>query len=94
VATRAPTRHPATLSGQINEQRKPFTRADAMAIRAPTLLIGGARTPGFLPVVLKALAAAIPGARSVLIPETTHVMFDQAPAAYSKIVLEFLAEAA
>lgn len=82
-----------TLMGQIDEKRQPFTRADAQAIRMPTLLIGGAKTPGMLPIVLKALAAAIPGARSELIPETTHVMFDQAPVRYSELVTAFLSEA-
>ena len=43
-----------------------------------------------LPVVLKALAGAIPGAKSELIPETTHVMFEQAPQRYCEIVLDFL----
>ena len=79
-----------TLIGQVNEQRRPFTHAEAAAIKVPTLLIGGARTPGMLPVVLKALADAIPGAKSEIIPETTHVMFDQAPVRYSEIVLAFL----
>lgn len=79
-----------TLIGQLEEQRQPFTRAEAQAIRNPTLLIGGANTPGMLPVVLKALAGAIPGAKSELIPETTHVMFDQAPQRYCEIVLDFL----
>lgn len=81
-----------TLVGQVNEQRRPFTRVEAEAIRNPTLLIGGGSTQGFLPAVLKALAGAIPGAGSVLIPETTHVMFDQAPVAYSDIVTRFLAD--
>ncbi len=80
----------ATLIGQIDEQRRPFTRAEAQGIRVPTLLVGGAKTPGFLPVVLRALAAAIPGAKTALIPDATHVMFDQAPGRYSEIVLEFL----
>ncbi len=82
----------ATLIGQIDEQRQPFSRCDAEAIKAPTLLIGGARTPGMLPIVLQALAGAIPGARSVLIPDTTHTMFDQAPVAFSQIVRDFLGE--
>lgn len=80
----------ATLIGQINELRRPFSRADAEAIKSPTLLIGGARTQGMLPIVLQALAGAIPGARSVLIPDTTHTMFDQAPVAFSQIVHDFL----
>jgi esterase len=82
-----------TLIGQVDEQRRPFTRAEAAAIASPTLLVGGGRTPGMLPVILKALAGAIPGARTVIIPETTHVMFEQAPQAFSAAVLEFLAAA-
>lgn len=81
-----------TLIGQINEQRQPFTRAQAAAIHLATLLIGGAKTPGMLPIVLQALVGSIPGAKSELIPEATHVMFDQAPQRYCEIVLDFLRE--
>jgi pimeloyl-ACP methyl ester carboxylesterase len=80
-----------TLLGQINEQRQPFTRADAEAIRSPTLLIGGANTPGFLPVVLRALAAHVPDARVVIMPGTTHFMFGQDPEGFCAAVLDFLA---
>ena len=79
-----------TLIGQIDEQRQPFRRAEAEAIRAPTLFIGGAKTPGMLPIVLKALAAAVPGATTAMIPDTTHVMFEQAPMRFTKLVIEFL----
>lgn len=81
----------ATLIGQMNEQRRPFSRSAAESIRAPTLLIGGAATKGGLAMVLHALAAAIPGARSELIPNASHVMFDQAPQRFSELVVEFLA---
>lgn len=81
----------ATLIGQVNEERRPFSRSGSESIRAPTLLIGGEATKGALPMVLHALAAAIPGARSVMIPNATHVMFDQAPQRFSEIVLDFLA---
>lgn len=79
-----------TLIGQINEDRRPFSKAAAERILAPTLLIGGAMTKGLLPVVLKALANAIPGARSALIPDTSHSMFEQAPVQFSGLVQEFL----
>jgi esterase len=79
-----------TLLGQVNEGRRPYARTEAEAIRVPTLLIGGEQTPGLLPVVLKALAAHIPGARVAIIPNTTHRMFDQDPVRFSAIVLEFL----
>jgi pimeloyl-ACP methyl ester carboxylesterase len=82
-----------TLLGQINEQRPPYTRADAEQIRVPTLFIAGADTPGPLPIVLRALASHVPGARTAIIPNATHFMFYDDPVRFSAIVLEFLASA-
>lgn len=79
-----------TLVGQINEQRRPFTRTATEAIGAPTLLIGGSETKGMLPIVLSALAAAIPGARKEMIPFASHNMFEQSPVRFSELVLAFL----
>jgi pimeloyl-ACP methyl ester carboxylesterase len=81
-----------TLLGQINEQRQPYARADAEAIRAPTLFIGGANTPGTLPVVLHALAAHVPDSRVVILPNTSHFMLEQDPVGFSAAVLDFLAQ--
>lgn len=80
-----------TLVGQINEQRKPFTRADAEAISVPTLFVGGEKTPGLLPIVLRALATHVPGAQAEIIPNTRHFMFGQDPVRYCTAVLAFLA---
>lgn len=80
-----------TLLGQINEQRQPFTRKDAEAISVPTLFIGGEKTPGTLPVVLRALAAAVRGSKTVMIPDATHHMIRQDPVGTSAAVLGFLA---
>jgi pimeloyl-ACP methyl ester carboxylesterase len=80
-----------TLIGQVRDGRPPFSKADAESIKMPTLLIGGARTKGLLPKVLHALAAHIPNSKTVMIPNTTHPMFEQAPQAFSEIVLDFLA---
>ena len=66
-----------TLIGQIRDQRPPFSKADAEAIRTPTLFIGGANTKGTLPKVLHALAANVKGSRTAMIPGTTHPMFEQ-----------------
>jgi pimeloyl-ACP methyl ester carboxylesterase len=44
-----------------------------------------------LPKVLHTLAAHVPNARTVMIANTTHPMFEQAPHAFSETVLEFLA---
>jgi pimeloyl-ACP methyl ester carboxylesterase len=81
-----------TLLGQINEQRQPYARADAEAISAPTLFIGGANTPGALPVVLRALASHVPRSRTVILPNTTHFMLEQDPVGFCAAVLEFLAQ--
>ncbi|MBR0754915.1 alpha/beta hydrolase [Bradyrhizobium jicamae] len=80
-----------TLIGQMRDKRPPFSKADAEAIRTPTLFIGGANTKGMLPKVLHALAANVKGSRTEMIPGTTHPMFEQAPQKYCEIVLEFLA---
>jgi pimeloyl-ACP methyl ester carboxylesterase len=79
-----------TLLGQINEQRQPFSRSDAEAISVPTLFLGGADTPGQLPVVLHALAAHVRGARTEIIPNARHFMFEDDPVRYCDAVLEFL----
>ncbi|MCP4617640.1 MAG: alpha/beta hydrolase [Bradyrhizobium sp.] len=80
-----------TLIGQVRDDRPPFSKADAESIRMPTLFIGGAKTKGLLPKVLHTLAAHVPDARTAMIPNTTHPMFEQAPQAFSEIVLDFLA---
>lgn len=80
----------ATLIGQVRDERPEFSRADAESIRTPTLFIGGARTRGLLPKVLQTLAAHVPNSKVAMIPNTTHPMFEQAPQAFSEIVLEFL----
>jgi pimeloyl-ACP methyl ester carboxylesterase len=82
-----------TLIGQTRDQRPPFSRTDAEAIKTPTLFIAGANTKGTLPQVLHTLAAHVTGSRTEMIPNTTHPMFEQAPQRYCEIVLDFLAGA-
>ena len=80
-----------TLIGQARDGRPPFSKADAESIRNPTLFIGGANTRGALPQVLRALAAHVPNSKTVMIPNTTHPMFEQAPQKFCEVVLEYLA---
>src|SRR5437762_4363826 len=79
-----------TLIGQTRDQRPPFSKADAEAIRTPTLFIGGAKTRGMLPMVLHALAANVKGSHTEMIPFATHPMFEQQPQKYCGIVLDCL----
>ncbi|MCK1732707.1 alpha/beta hydrolase [Bradyrhizobium sp. 138] len=80
-----------TLIGQVRDNRPPFSKADAESIQMPTLFILGARTKGLLPKVLHALAAHVPYSRTVIIPNATHPMFEQAPQKFSEVILDFLA---
>ena len=81
-----------TLVGQVRDGHSAFSKVDAESIKMPTLFIGGAKTKGLLPKVLHALAAHVPNSKTMMIPNTTHPMFEQAPQAFSEIVLEFLAD--
>jgi len=94
-AARQPLRDNArTLLGQINENRPPFSLIDAESIHIPTLFIGGEKTGGSLPVVLKALSANVKGAKVATIPGATHPMFEQNPVAFANAILDFLAKKA
>ena len=78
-----------TLIGQTRDQRPPFSKADAEAIRTPTLFIGGARTKGILPLVLHALAANVKDSQTEMIERATHPMFEQQPQKYSRVGARF-----
>jgi pimeloyl-ACP methyl ester carboxylesterase len=81
-----------TLLGQINEQRRPFSRSEAEGISVPTLFVLGFDTQGPLPRVLRALAAHVPNARTAIIPSARHFMVEDDPVRYSAEVLKFLGE--
>jgi pimeloyl-ACP methyl ester carboxylesterase len=80
-----------TLLGQAHEARKPYSKADAQAIRTPTLLIGGADTTGSLAANWRVLAKHIAGAKTAVIPGARHWMFEQDPPGFCRAVLGFLA---
>ena len=80
-----------TLIGQADEQRQPFTRADAEAISVPTLIIIGADTPGTIPSMSRALAAHVRDLRVAVIPNARHFMFEDDPPSFCTAVMRFLA---
>ncbi|WP_137128236.1 alpha/beta fold hydrolase [Roseomonas sp. HF4] len=79
-----------TLLGQVNEQRKPYSRAEAEGIRLRTLLVGGAQSGPRFGIVLDALEGAMPNATRVTIPNAGHSMQMDNPDALNAAVLAFL----
>jgi len=80
-----------TLIGQVHEDRKPYGKADAQAIKTPTLFIGGGDTTGSLAEIHRVLAPHVIGSQSAIIADAGHWMFEQAPQRYCEIVMRFLA---
>jgi esterase len=79
-----------TLLGQIKERRAPFSRADAEAIAAPTLLMAGERTPETFHRILDGLQSAFRNVQRVLIPAASHMSNIDNPQDFEREVLAFL----
>ena len=80
----------ATLIGQLDERRLPYSRASVAAITTPTLLIQDARTKPASARNVRVLAEHITGARRSVIPDATHPMFRQDPVGFSQAVQMFV----
>lgn len=81
-----------TLLGQMNEQRKPYSRAAAEAVRIPTLLLGGDRSQPQFAKIMDALGKIMPDTQRVTVPNATHGLNHDNPDFFNKTVLEFLAK--
>jgi 3-oxoadipate enol-lactonase len=69
-----------------------FDRRDALPhIAVPTLLIAGGTDTTAPAVVMERMAAKIPGARFVTIPGAGHLANLEQPAAFNRVLEEFLA---
>lgn len=66
-----------------------FTPADAAAIRVPTQLLRGSNTPGFQRRINQRLAALIPGAVDVCVPNASHLVHEDNPEAVARAILGF-----
>lgn len=71
---------------------RPDARPQLASIRVPVLVIGGELDEITPPVVLRELAAAIPGARLRLLPGAGHVSNLEAEAGFNTALHAFLAE--
>lgn len=62
-------------------------------IKAPTLIATGELDPGSTPDMARQLAARIPGAQAVILPEQRHMMAVEAPREVNRMLLDFLHQA-
>jgi pimeloyl-ACP methyl ester carboxylesterase len=80
----------AILRGVLAVQAEPEALAGELSTLAiPTLLVAGGADPGSL-ASTDALAAALPAARRVVIPDAGHVVNLAAPAAFDAALSAFL----
>jgi pimeloyl-ACP methyl ester carboxylesterase len=64
--------------------------ARAGEIRCPTLLINGATDPMNLPALVRRLAARIPHAEPIIVPDTGHAVHEEHPDWFQATVLDWL----
>ena len=73
---------------------RPDSTALLQTVDVPTLVVVGERDAADFQAIAQALARGIPGARRVVVPGVGHLPCLEAPAAFAREVLAFLAPAA
>ena len=79
-----------TLYELPSAERDPFNSDDVAKIAAPTLVVRGERTTGFLPEIAKELTSRLPHSECAVIKGASHPMHSQNPLDYNRAVLSFL----
>jgi pimeloyl-ACP methyl ester carboxylesterase len=57
-----------------------------------TLVVGGEHTTRYFALINEVAVRCIPGSRLLIIPQVTHLMSSQNPAAFNEALLQFLAQ--
>lgn len=70
----------------------PITCETVSKVKTPTLVVEGAQTPAFFSEIDKVVLSCIAGSRLVKIPDASHPMSFENPAAFNRAVLEFIAK--
>ena len=82
-----------TVPLQLAAPRPPaLSCATLGGVKAPTLVVRGAQTPHYMALISEVIVRCIPGSRLVVIPQATHLMTHQYPAAFNEVLLHFLAQ--
>jgi len=67
-----------------------LTSEEVKKIKAPTLLLSGAKTFEFLKLIDQELGRLLPNNHRIVLPEATHHLFYEQPEKCRKVILEFL----
>jgi pimeloyl-ACP methyl ester carboxylesterase len=82
-----------TVRLQLSAPRPPaISRTTLRGLKIPTLVVGGEHSRQHASLVNEVLVRCIPGSRLVVIPQATHLMTHQNPAAFNEALLHFLAQ--
>lgn len=73
------------------EPAPPVTCEEARHIEAPTLLLGGDRSPAFFGPILDGLQECLPNTERAVLANSSHGLELENPSGFNEIVLEFLA---
>lgn len=76
------------------EPEPPVTCEEARRIQAPTLLLGGDRSPAFFAGVLDGLQKCLPSSERAQLSSSSHGLELENPSGFNEIVLRFLARQA
>jgi pimeloyl-ACP methyl ester carboxylesterase len=82
-----------TVLLQLSAPRPPaLSRATLRGVQLPTLVVGGEHSRRHSALGNEVVVQCIPGSRLVVIPQATHLMSHQNPAAFNEALLHFLAQ--
>lgn len=84
--------HPGNVTAGTKEQPIAVAKPRLGEIHAPTLILVGAVDIKDVQSQAKAIEAAIPGARRIVVPASGHLMYLERPKAFAGYVIDFLAE--
>jgi 3-oxoadipate enol-lactonase len=82
------TRYETIVAAQLGMRDRADRSALLPTVNVPSLVIGGENDPMTPPSEIRALAAAIPGARTVIVPESAHLPPMERPAGVNEALIE------
>ena len=68
----------------------PIAAGDVRSVRTPTLLLTGERSPALFGHIVRYLGELLPNAETRTIPDASHIMHEDNPEEFRRLVLSFL----